>query len=156
MRIPFSLPGLILSLAAMTACTSPESESETRQTGTNILEAATLQKAQTSTVSFTDHVKPILEAKCAMCHNQRAQPGRLSMGTQAEAKKTGTLGIFIIPGKPDQSRFLTQIHSAHGSIKAMPPVGETLTSEEVTILRRWISQGADWPAGTAGTLKTER
>jgi uncharacterized membrane protein len=147
---------LILSIATLTACTSPESESETRQTGINVLEASALKEAKTGNVSFTAHVKPILEAKCAMCHNQSAQPGRLSMASLEEAKKTGTLGIFIIPENPDQSRFISQINSAHASLKAMPPVGETLTSDEITLLRRWISQGAEWPTGKAGTLKTER
>jgi hypothetical protein len=31
-----------------------------------------------------------------------------------------------------------------------------LTSDEITLLRRWISQGVEWPTGKAGTLKTER
>jgi hypothetical protein len=38
----------------------------------------------------------------------------------------------------------------------MPPVGETLTPEEAALLRRWISQGAFWPAGSSGKLLTER
>lgn len=156
MRLSFHCLALTFGFAALTACTSPESESETRQQGTNVLEETAIKEAQAAQVSFTNHVKPILEAKCAVCHNSSAQPGRLSMASQAEAQKTGTLGVFIIPGKPDQSRFISQINSAHASIKAMPPVGETLTADEIRLLRRWISQGAEWPAGQAGTLKTER
>lgn len=146
---------LLLTAAALTACTSSESESETRPTGRNVLDAAAIKSAASGQVSFTDHVKPILEAKCAMCHNQTGLPGRLSFANQKEAVKTGTLGVFIVPGHPEKSRFLTHLKSAHSSIKAMPPVGETLTSEEISLLSRWISQGAAWPAAKAGTLITE-
>ncbi len=147
---------LITLTSALIGCSSSESESETRLPGRNILDANTLKAAQIGKVSFTAHVKPVLEAKCAMCHNKSAQPGRLSLASQAEALQTGTLGIFIIPGQPDKSRFITHLGSAHSSVKSMPPVGETLTPEEAALFRRWIAQGAEWPAGAAGKLVTER
>lgn len=147
---------LLLTAAALAACSSNESESETRLTGRNVLDAATLQAAQSGQVNFTDHVKPILETKCAVCHNKAGTPGRISLASQAEAVQTGALGAFIVPGNPEKSRFLTHVNSAHTSVKAMPPVGETLTREEIVVLRRWISQGASWPAGAAGRLHTER
>ena len=147
---------LLVPLAAvLVACSSAEPESETRLPGRNVLDAGALKAAQSSTVSFTEHVKPVLEAKCAMCHNSKAQPGRLSLASQAEAVQTGTLGVFIVPGKPAQSRFITHLGKAHASVKAMPPVGEVLTEEEVALIQRWIAQGASWPAGVTGRLKTE-
>jgi mono/diheme cytochrome c family protein len=147
---------LLLAAAALTACTSSESESETRLTGRNILDAATLESAQSGQVSFSSHVKPILEAKCAVCHNQSGLPGRMSLASREDAVKTGALGAFIIPGQPDKSRFIDHLSAIHASVKAMPPVGETLTPEEAALLRRWISQGAFWPAGSSGKLVTER
>jgi uncharacterized membrane protein len=151
MRFLFLLTATVLS-----ACTSSESESETRPTGRNVLDDTTLKSAASGKISFTEHVKPILEAKCAMCHNQNGLPGRLSFANQEAAVKTGTLGVFIVPGHPERSRFITHLTSAHSSLKAMPPVGETLTSEETALLSRWISQGAVWPTGEAGKLITER
>lgn len=143
--------GLLLMLAA---CASQEQGSETRLPGRNILSAAQLSEAARGEVGFVEHVKPVLEAKCAMCHNAAAQPGRLSLASQAEALRTGTLGVFIVPGRPEQSRFITHLGKAHAGVKAMPPVGEALTPEEVGLLRRWIAQGASWPAGSAGRLVT--
>jgi uncharacterized membrane protein len=145
---------LVLAFSALTSCSSVEQESETRLIGRNVLEPATLQAASTGTVSFSHHVKPILEAKCAMCHNASAQPGRMSLASQVEALQTGTLGVFIVPGQPDRSRFISHLSSVHASVKSMPPVGEALTQEEVGLIRRWISQGAHWPAGSPGRLKT--
>jgi len=146
----------LLTVTVLSACTSSESVSETRPTGRNILDDTTLKSAASGKISFTEHVKPVLEAKCAMCHNQNGLPGRLSFASREAAVKTGTLGIFIVPGHPESSRLLTHLTSAHSSVKAMPPVGETLTSEETALLSRWISQGAIWPAGEAGKLITER
>lgn len=144
-------------LAALLAgCSSTESESETRLPGRNVLDAPALRAAQTGKVGFLEHVKPVLEAKCAMCHNKAAQPGRMSLASQAEAVQTGTLGVFILPGQPDKSRFITHLSGLHASVKAMPPVGEALTPEETGIIRRWIAQGAEWPAGAAGKLVTEQ
>jgi uncharacterized membrane protein len=145
---------IVLLSTVLAGCSSPESESETRLPGRNVLEPAAMQAAQSGNVSFNEHVKPVLEAKCAMCHNSSAQPGRMSLASQAEAIQTGTLGVFIIPGQPEKSRFITHLGTAHSSVKAMPPVGETLTPEESLILRRWIAQGAPWPAGAAGKLMT--
>jgi hypothetical protein len=53
---------------------------------------------------------------------------------------------FLVPGQPDRSLLLTKIKGADAHIKAMPPVGERLTKEELAILRRWVVQGAEWPA----------
>jgi len=146
---------LLLTVTVLSACSSIEPESETRLLGQNVLDDTTIKSAASGKVSFTDHVKPILEAKCAMCHNHRGLPGHLSFANREAAVKTGTLGSFIVPGHPERSRLLTHITSAHSSVKAMPPVGETLTSEETSLLSRWISQGAVWPAGETGKLITE-
>lgn len=144
-----------LSALLLAGCVSSESESETRLPGRNVLEAAALKEAQAGKVDFVSHMKPILEAKCVMCHNKSAQPGRMSLASQADALETGALGGFIVPGNPDKSRFITHVKGAHASVKAMPPVGEVLTTEETAIIRRWISQGAQWPGGAAGRLAVE-
>jgi len=147
----------IVMLAALLAgCSSTESESETRLPGRDVLDASALSAAKSGKVSFVDHVKPVLEAKCAMCHNKAAQPGRMSLASRAEAVQTGALGVFIIPGHPEKSRFITHVSGLHASVTAMPPVGEVLTADETALIQRWIAQGAEWPAGAAGTLAIER
>ena len=127
-------------------CAAPHSgESETLLTGRNVLGALEIHVALQETVDFSRHVKPILAAKCVACHNRESQPRGLHFNNHDSAIKSGALGVFIVPGHPERSPFLTTIKSAHTSIKSMPPVGERLTSEEVGILRRWIQQGAPWP-----------
>ena len=148
-RVLFVLP------LALSACTLTESsDSETRPVGQTRLSRAALQTARDEPVSFTEHVKPILEAKCAMCHNSSALPGRMSLENRRSAEKSGTLGAFIVPGQPDESLFVNNLKSAHSSIQAMPPVGERITREEIEVLRKWIREGAPWPAGPEGDLHT--
>ena len=141
--------------AALGACVAlPESDSETRPQGETALTARELREARRGPVDFERHVKPILEAKCVACHNADGLPGRLNLTTRETARRSGALGLFIVPGKPDQSLLVTQIGSAPAHLKAMPPVGQQVTSDEMDVLRQWILEGAPWPEGPAGTLDT--
>jgi uncharacterized membrane protein len=142
----------VLVLASLAACQHAPEESETRPAGTNVLPEAELARALGGRVRFERHVKPVLEAKCLACHQSEAMPGRLSLESREAALRSGTLGVFILPGRPQDSRFLQNLSKAHAV--AMPPVGETLTREEEVLLERWIAQGAEWPAGAAGRLRT--
>ena len=150
-RFISSLVGL--ALLALTSCGTPE-ESETRPQGTNVLSEPALRQALAGQVNFVAHIKPILEAKCAACHNRQALPGKISLASREEALRTGTLRGFILPGQPEASPFITRIGTAHAAVQAMPPVGESLTQEETRVIKRWIAQGAAWPAGAAGSLRT--
>ena len=141
-----SLRALIPVLLAV-GCAAPHpSESETLLPGRNVLPAREIRVAMQGTVDFSRHVKPILVGKCVACHDSKSQPQGLHFDSRANATKSGALGVFIVPGHPERSPFLTSIKSAHRGVTSMPPVGERLTSEEVGILYRWIQQGAPWPA----------
>jgi hypothetical protein len=142
----------VLALACLVACQHAPEESETRPAGVNVLSEVELAKALQGRVHFERHVKPVLEAKCLACHQVEAMPGRISLESRESALRSGTLGGFIVAGKPESSRFLQNLAGVHAT--AMPPVGEALTPEEAHLLRRWIAQGAEWPAGAAGRLRT--
>lgn len=141
----------VLVLASLAACQHAPEESETRPAGVNVLPEKELARALSGRVRFERHVKPVLEAKCLACHQVEAMPGRLSLESREAALRSGTLGVFIVPGQPESSRFLQNLTKAHAV--AMPPVGETLTREEEQLLTRWIAQGAEWPAGADGRLR---
>ena len=143
-------PVTCLLLFGLACCTNPTTDSETRPAGENILPRTTLAEALSGEVHFNKHVKPVLGAKCAVCHNQKAMPGRMSLESREQAVRSGALGIHILPGRPEKSLLLTKASSAHAHLNVMPPVGERLTGEEVKLLRRWIAQGATWPAGKSG------
>lgn len=148
-----ALPCAVAALLILSSCQAPTpGDSETRPVGETVLSPAALAEARSGRVQFVSHVRPILEAKCVACHTSEALPGKVDLSNRDTARKTGGLGLWIVPGKPDQSLLLTKVSDTPAHLKAMPPVGQQITTEELSILRKWIIEGADWPAGRSGTL----
>jgi len=139
----------------LASCTAPV-DSETKPLGENVLSKEQIHAAKHAPVDFITHVKPVLEAKCVMCHNRQALPGHMSLENRAEAMSSGALGTFIVPGSPENSLLISNVHSAHSKMSVMPAVGERLTDDEYAILTKWVKEGARWPAGASGTLKLLR
>ena len=139
----------------LAACSHPnQGESQTSPPGETVLSAVELQKAKTQ-VDFKAHVKPILEARCVMCHNRKTLPGHMSLENRKLALARTALGVPIVPGHPEQSLILTNIKNGHAHVHAMPPVGERITKDELAVLTKWITDGATWPEGRAGKLNPE-
>lgn len=97
-------------------------------------------------VSFSQDVKPILDANCLSCH----QPGGAGYETSGlamtnhEALMKGTEGgAMIIPGDVEGSNLLVlmegradpSISMPHGSMDPVP-------SADIALIRQWIAQGA--------------
>ena len=145
MNLLLRLASGLFAIGLAACATRPAPVSETLLPGQNVLPQETVRAALDGQVDFSRHVRPILQAKCVICHDAEAQPLGLHLESRAAAVKSGALGAFVVPGHPERSLLLTKIKSAPAHIKAMPPVGEQLTGDEVAILQRWIKQGAVWP-----------
>jgi cytochrome c553 len=91
---------------------------------------------------FGREVLPILQANCFKCHGDQGVKGRLSLFSRAAMLKGGASGPAILLERPDESRLLKAIN--HQDDLAMPPGGK-LTQKEITILTRWVKDGAPWP-----------
>ncbi|MEP7257169.1 MAG: c-type cytochrome domain-containing protein [Flavitalea sp.] len=92
---------------------------------------------------FEDIIHPILEKKCATCHEGNKLKGRLSVETLASLFKGGKHGPAIVAGKPLESELYQRITLDPKDEKFMPSDGKTpLKKSEVEILRWWIEQGA--------------
>ena len=105
--------------------------------------------AQTAPVTFTDHVRPIMERSCWNCHGAAAQVSGLDLRTRAGALEGGARGPALVPGRAQESRLFRM--AAGLDQPAMPLGGEALTAAEVAALRAWIDQGAHWDAAGATT-----
>jgi hypothetical protein len=103
-------------------------------------------------ISFSTHVGPILQAKCLACHSGQTAIAGYSLENRERAFAAGPAGPRIVPHRPEQSRLISNVSATHASLDVMPPVGDRLLKVEKKILRRWIEQGAVWPAGPEGTL----
>ena len=145
----------LLCILFIAACAT-QPDPETKPLGENVLSKEAIRAAKTTPVDFVVHVKPVLEAKCVMCHNRKALKGHMSLENRKEAMRSGALGAYIVPGHPENSLLVKNVHSAHQNVSVMPAVGERLTKDEYAIITKWVKEGANWPSGAAGTLKIIR
>ncbi len=142
----------ILLLAACAGVSDPE----TKPLGENALTRDQIRAAKSGPVDFAAHVRPILESKCAICHNRATLPGHMSLENRRAAMRTGTLGAYIVPGHPEKSLLISHVRSGHQNVSVMPAVGDRLTDDEYEILKKWVSEGAKWPEGATGVLQVQR
>jgi formylglycine-generating enzyme required for sulfatase activity len=106
-------------------------------------------------IDFQTHVRPILESTCLSCHDAEHPKGKLRMDTAAAVKTGGeNKGAGLVPGKPEESSIYKSIILPADHDDIMPPKGDVLTKEQVSVLKQWIAQGANWPADV--TLKKIR
>jgi mono/diheme cytochrome c family protein len=98
--------------------------------------------AAESPVDFARDVAPIFENHCLRCHTDDNAKGELSLQTSHGLRDNE----YVMPGKPEESHLLELVTSQGNSRPAMPQQGSTLSAKQRETLRRWIEQGAAWPA----------
>ena len=116
-------------------------------TGITGLAAPPKTAVKPASVDFVRDIRPIFSRSCIPCHgsdDKKRQAGlRLDLRDGAMAKLPS--GHFaILPGKPAQSTLLQRL-VAPASLR-MPPVGsgKKLSAEEITLVQRWVAQGASF------------
>ena len=88
----------------------------------------------------------LLDERCFKCHSHSAgkNKGGLVMDSLAGLTTGGDAGAALIPGDPEASLFLKNILSSDPD-EMMPPKGDRLTKDEVSLLQTWVKSGAAWP-----------
>ncbi|MFT3700907.1 MAG: DUF1553 domain-containing protein [Agriterribacter sp.] len=95
-------------------------------------------------VDFSAEVKPLLNKKCITCHGGVKKEGGFSVLFREEALgKTESGTPAIIPGDPDNSELIKRITSKDPE-ERMPYKHTPLTAQEISLLKEWIKQGAEW------------
>jgi hypothetical protein len=93
-------------------------------------------------IDFNNDVRPILSGKCFQCHgpDDKVRKGKLRLDVHHGATKV------VTPGDPAKSALIARVTADDDH--RMPPAktGKRLTDQEVATLRRWIEQGAPYPA----------
>jgi DNA-binding beta-propeller fold protein YncE len=101
------------------------------------------------TISYYKDVRGIIQQHCQGCHQPAKPQGGLVMTSYADLfKKTEHDEPGIVAGNLDDSAIYQQIIPQKGEKPAMPRGKERLSERDVTIIKRWIEQGAkdDTPA----------
>jgi mono/diheme cytochrome c family protein len=116
----------------------------------------TLTSAAEPPVDFVRQIKPILADRCIECHHSESMLGDLNLQSRnlAFGKRTG--GPVIAPGAPDRSLLLITLTLPPKDKKAMPATGHRIPMDEVSLIRRWILEGAKWPEGPEGFIPAKK
>ncbi|WP_435654056.1 DUF2231 domain-containing protein [Cellulophaga baltica] len=106
--------------------------------GVDKKELVAVTKVQDAEV-FGHLVEPILQNKCASCHNSSKKKGGLSIADSVSILVGGKNGEILIPGDANNSEILKRVLLDPHDDNFMPPEGKTpLTEEEIAILTYWI------------------
>ena len=101
--------------------------------------AKSVGEPATVRLTFEVHVAPIIRANCVGCHNAKVRKGGLDLSSPADIQQGGDTGEVVVAGRPDKSRLFTLLRDG----KMPPPkVEKRPTSDEVSLIRRWIADGA--------------
>ena len=98
----------------------------------------------TETIDYNTQVKPIFNKKCIACHGGVKAKSNFSLLFREDALKPAKSGKYpIVPGHPGKSEMIRRI-TEKDEEERMPYKHDPLAKEEISILRKWIKQGAEW------------
>lgn len=104
-----------------------------------LLLIATAEAQNARSISFEQHIKPILENHCINCHGPKKEEGtRLDIRDDALD--------YIEIGDPENSDLYIHLISDDEEELMPPPEEENaLTAEQIALVKTWIIEGAEWP-----------
>lgn len=114
--------------------------------------ATTLLAAGDPPVDFVKQIKPILADRCVECHNSETLLGDLNLQTRALAFEKRKAGPVLVAGSPEKSMLYLALTLPPKDKKAMPATGHRIPKDEVSTIRQWITEGANWPEGKDGVI----
>ena len=95
-------------------------------------------------VDYETEIQPLFEQHCYSCHGAEKREGGLRLNNRRDAFASADSGEpVIVPHDPGGSLILQRVASDDDDVR-MPPEGEPLTADEITLLRSWIASGAKW------------
>jgi mono/diheme cytochrome c family protein len=106
---------------------------------------------QAGDTSFGQHVLPLLNSHCVMCHMPGAAQAELSLypdpwAALVDQPSTQSPLLRVKPGDPEGSYLYRKLAGTHleagGSGEHMPFQRELLEPADLAIFRDWIAQGA--------------
>ena len=98
-------------------------------------------------ISYGRDVLPIFSEKCFQCHgpDQNQRKGGLRLDTRAGATKKADGFAAVTPGDPTLSSLISRIEDDDiDEVMPPPETGLTLSTQEKSMLREWILNGAQY------------
>jgi hypothetical protein len=146
------LPVFILICLGGSACRR-DSAVESSGSAPALTEPAKPAVTLPETVSFNEHIQPILSEYCYHCHGPdagtrepKSEPLRLDIEAEAFAAREDGKPV-IIKGQPAASLLMKLVHEKDPEFIMPPPEShKTLDPEKIALLEKWIEQGAPYEA----------
>ena len=91
------------------------------------------------TVSYATQIAPVFKEKCEVCHRSTAPLGGFSVTSYSDVIRGGRHGSLILAGRPEASSLMDYLT---GKRELMPKGGPQLPSDQIALIRKWISEGA--------------
>jgi WD40 repeat protein len=89
-------------------------------------------------VTFDDHILPLFQQSCLNCHNPDKAKGGLDLSTYSGAMKGGSGGKIAEPGDAGSKLIAVVLQTSEPK---MPPEGDKLGGDQVSLLKAWIEGG---------------
>ncbi len=105
-------------------------------------------------VTYDEHIKPILRAKCFGCHNADDREGELDLTSYAALREGGASGVVVKPGDPLNSSLYALIN--HDDEPSMPPESPKISQELIDAVHLWIDGGAVERASSTKEISARR
>jgi WD40 repeat protein len=109
----------------------------------------TVDLKRTEPVEYGRDIEPLFKNRCFVCHTGNVTEGKFDMSSYEKLMKGGAKrgAKVIVPGKSADS-FLFQACSRQVKPIMPPKTEEPLTSQEVSLVKLWIDEGAKAPTTT--------
>ena len=85
---------------------------------------------------YPHDLAPLFTKHCTKCHGGAKQKGGLDLRSPESILKGGESGPSFLPGNPDESRLVTQLHAQ--ADPHMPPKDQ-LGEDEIQLIRNWVT-----------------
>lgn len=109
-----------------------------------VVTLAAMDSAIAEQIQFSRDVRPILKKHCLACHGAENREGGLRFTSRSEALLPGDSGRrAIVEMHPEKSHMLHRVQTNDEETR-MPLDRPKLSASEISILRRWIKEGAKW------------
>lgn len=107
-------------------------------------------------IDFHKDIAPIFAENCLKCHGEEKQKSDYRLDSRKAALESGKEGGAIVVGNSADSLMLGLITGTNADFDIMPPKGDSLTPEQIGLIRAWIDQGAVWEDDGAPAAQNDR
>ncbi len=104
---------------------------------------------------FEKHVRPLLLQRCASCHGNEKQEGKLRLDSPEFLLSGGESGDLYLSGQPDSSLLIAAVKRVDASLTMPPEPEKPLSPAEVETLAKWVRDGATLPISSGESVPVD-